>query len=65
MCTTQPSHIDILTVLQWRGKAMMKGDYILCTVCVNVQVEADYTMREELVLKIAILAEKFAPSVQW
>jgi len=44
---------------------MMKGDYILCTVCVNVQVEADYTMREELVLKIAILAEKFAPSVQW
>jgi len=29
------------------------------------QVEADYSMREELVLKIAILAEKFAPSVQW
>eukprot|EP00200_Dunaliella_tertiolecta_P006547 CAMPEP_0202346842 /NCGR_PEP_ID=MMETSP1126-20121109/5457_1 /ASSEMBLY_ACC=CAM_ASM_000457 /TAXON_ID=3047 /ORGANISM="Dunaliella tertiolecta, Strain CCMP1320" /LENGTH=1093 /DNA_ID=CAMNT_0048938303 /DNA_START=70 /DNA_END=3351 /DNA_ORIENTATION=- len=28
-------------------------------------VEADYSMREELVLKIAILAEKFAPSVQW
>lgn len=26
---------------------------------------ADFTMREELVLKIAILAEKFAPSVQW
>lgn len=25
---------------------------------------ADFTMREELVLKIAILAEKFAPSVQ-
>lgn len=29
------------------------------------QVEAEYSMREELVLKIAILAEKFAPSVQW
>ena len=30
-------------------------------------VEAEYSEaeREELVLKIAILAEKFAPSVQW
>lgn len=28
-------------------------------------VVADFSMREELVLKIAILAEKFAPSVQW
>eukprot|EP00775_Hariotina_reticulata_P003331 gene3331-3608_t len=26
---------------------------------------ADFSMREELVLKIAILAEKFAPNVQW
>lgn len=25
---------------------------------------ADFSMREELVLKIAILAEKFAPNVQ-
>jgi hypothetical protein len=25
---------------------------------------ADFSMREELVLKIAILAEKFAPSVE-
>jgi hypothetical protein len=32
--------------------------------CVLTQV-ADFSMREELVLKIAILAEKFAPSVQW
>eukprot|EP00983_Pelagomonas_calceolata_P100525 1158578-Pelagomonas_calceolata.AAC.9 len=31
----------------------------------QIFVEADYSMREELVLKIAILAEKFAPSVQW
>lgn len=28
-------------------------------------VTADFHLREELVLKIAILAEKFAPSVQW
>lgn len=28
-------------------------------------VTADFSLREELVLKIAILAEKFAPSVQW
>mmetsp|Transcript_39785 Transcript_39785/g.88425 ORF Transcript_39785/g.88425 Transcript_39785/m.88425 type:complete len:1123 (+) Transcript_39785:142-3510(+) len=28
-------------------------------------VVADFSMREELVLKIAVLAEKFAPSVQW
>ena len=28
-------------------------------------VVADFSMREELVLKIAFLAEKFAPSVQW
>ncbi len=34
-------------------------------VAAPTQVEADYGMREELVLKIAILAEKFAPSVQW
>ncbi|KAG1677810.1 hypothetical protein FOA52_008574 [Chlamydomonas sp. UWO 241] len=27
--------------------------------------ECDYTLKEELVLKIAILAEKFAPTVQW
>lgn len=26
---------------------------------------ADLSFREELVLKIAILAEKFAPTVQW
>ena len=31
----------------------------------SLQVTADFAMREELVLKIAILAEKFAPSVQW
>ena len=30
-----------------------------------LQVTADFAMREELVLKIAILAEKFAPNVQW
>lgn len=28
-------------------------------------VVADLGLREELVLKVAILAEKFAPSVQW
>ncbi|GLC68315.1 hypothetical protein PLESTF_000678300 [Pleodorina starrii] len=28
-------------------------------------VVADFTVREELVLKIAILAEKFAPDMQW
>jgi AP-2 complex subunit alpha len=26
---------------------------------------ADFSIREELVLKVAILAEKFAPNVQW
>ncbi|KAF5828063.1 armadillo-type protein [Dunaliella salina] len=35
------------------------------TITASLKVEADYSMREELVLKIAILAEKFAPSVQW
>ena len=26
---------------------------------------ADFALREELVLKMAIMAERFAPSVQW
>ena len=32
---------------------------------VDYLVTADFAMREELVLKIAILAEKYAPNVQW
>lgn len=31
----------------------------------NFLVTADFVIREELVLKVAILAEKWAPSVQW
>ncbi len=28
-------------------------------------VASDFSVREEIVLKVAILAEKFAPNVQW
>ena len=31
----------------------------------NYLTESDIAIREELALKIAILAEKFAPSLQW
>jgi AP-2 complex subunit alpha len=31
----------------------------------NYLVVADLSMREELVLKVAILAEKYAPSMTW
>jgi hypothetical protein len=35
-----------------------------CLLQVTYLTIADFSMREELVLKIAILAEKFAPSVE-
>lgn len=38
--------------------------YACCWVQVTYLTIADFSMREELVLKIAILAEKFAPSVE-
>jgi hypothetical protein len=37
---------------------------LLLLLQVSYLTVADFSMREELVLKIAILAEKFAPNVQ-
>jgi hypothetical protein len=51
--------LDLLFTMCDQGNAVTIVDEL-----VKYLVVADFTMREELVLKIAILAEKYAPTVQ-
>eukprot|EP00879_Flechtneria_rotunda_P008959 GHRR01009380.1.p1 GENE.GHRR01009380.1~~GHRR01009380.1.p1 ORF type:complete len:1159 (+),score=411.60 GHRR01009380.1:174-3479(+) len=52
--------LDLLFTMCDDGAAMEVVEEL-----VTYLIIADFSMREELVLKIAILAEKFAPDVQW
>jgi len=36
-----------------------------CSLCLQYLSTAEYAIREELTLKIAVLAEKFAPNLRW
>ena len=43
----------------------MKFFPVLMFICFQYLSSADFAMREELSLKIAILSEKFAPDLSW
>uniref|UniRef100_A0A7S0R8D3 Clathrin adaptor alpha/beta/gamma-adaptin appendage Ig-like subdomain domain-containing protein n=1 Tax=Chlamydomonas leiostraca TaxID=1034604 RepID=A0A7S0R8D3_9CHLO len=58
--TIRKRAMDLLFTMCNAGNAEMVVAELL-----QYLVTADFALREELVLKVAILAEKFAPSVQW
>ncbi|GFZ12845.1 adaptor protein complex AP-2, alpha subunit [Actinidia rufa] len=67
MCDVSNAKDIVEELLQWTKKVPRKriGSMPLILVFLQYLSTADFAMREELSLKAAILAEKFAPDLSW